>query len=471
MRSALKSLARSLSVFLVCAPVLWLALAARPVAAAPAEHVVIISLDGMPAYLLDDPKVLMPNLQALAKRGVSSTGMQVSNPSVTWPNHTTLVTGMRPRRHGVLANGVLVRGAPGVPVTIDPHRDKADLVRTATVFDVAHAAGLSTAAIQWPCTRSAPTIDNDFQEFMHPDGLRFTTPRFLQAMIDDGILPKDPGATYRSHCYPWFDYTWTSAACQLIAKEKPRLLLLHLLNTDTTHHQYGPQTQAGYSAVAFADTCVARVLAAIEAAGISEKTAVFIVSDHGFTSTDKALLPNSLLRQEGWLRTTGSKIDEARVNAVPEGGVALLYVNDPTIDADARKKVHDLFVGREGIADVIEPDRFAEFGLPDMRDWPQMADMVLVAKDGYNFSGKADDERWVAPSAQVGAYLGNHGFIATNPKMNAIFIAAGAGLKRGVDLGQFENIDVAPTVAHLLGISLPDTDGKVLAGALSETKP
>ena len=55
--------------------------------------------------------------------------------------------------------------------------------------------------------------------------------------------------------------------------------------------------------------------------------------------------------------------------------------------------------------------------------------------------------------------------------MNAIFIAAGAGIKPGVELGEIDNIDVAPTVAHLLGVPLPDTDGKILAGALSEVKP
>ncbi len=433
--------------------------------AAPAEYVVMISLDGLPAYLIDDPKVSMPALHALAERGVRAAGMRVSNPSVTWPNHTTLVTGMQPRRHGVLANGVLVRGEPGIPVTIDPRRDKSELVRTATLFDVAHAAGMTTAAIQWPCTRSATTIDDDFQEFFHPYGLRYTTPRMLQEMIEDGILPKDVDSTYRSHSSPWFDHVWTRAACNLIAKRKPNLLLLHLLNCDTTHHQYGAQTQAGYTAVAYADACVGRVLEAIDAAGIRDKTAVFIVSDHGFTTTEKALLPNSLLRQEGWLRAAGaSKIEEARVCVVPEGGVGLLYITDPTLDAAARGKIRDLFVAREGMAMVLEGDKFAECGFPDVRDWPQMADMVLVAEDGYCFSGKADEERWVAPNTQVGAPLGNHGFISTNPKMNATFIAAGAGLKSGVKLDVIDNINVAPTVAHLLGIELPDTDGRIITG-------
>ena len=93
---------------------IWLlgsvSLAPGVVSAAPTDHVVVISLDGMPGYMLDDPKALLPNIRRLAKEGVQAPGgMKVSNPSVTWPNHTTMVTGVRPRRHGVLANGVLVR--------------------------------------------------------------------------------------------------------------------------------------------------------------------------------------------------------------------------------------------------------------------------------------------------------------------------------------------------------------------------
>src|SRR5688572_11740177 len=109
------------------------------------RHVVIISVDGFAAYLLDDPKAAVPNIRKLAREGaVVAGGMTVSNPSVTWPNHASLVTGVRPEKHGVLANGVLVRGAADVPVFVDPKRDQKDLVRGPTLFDVAHAAGLTT---------------------------------------------------------------------------------------------------------------------------------------------------------------------------------------------------------------------------------------------------------------------------------------------------------------------------------------
>src|SRR4051794_35684349 len=149
--------------FLHCV-LLLLALSAR--AAEPdANHVILITIDGFPATLLDDPKAPIPNLRALAKQGaVATEGMHISDPAITWPNHTTLVTGVRPDKHSVLFNGVLVRPGDGKPVRIDPARDQAALVAAPTVFDLLHTAGLRTAAINWPCTRNATSLDDNFPD-------------------------------------------------------------------------------------------------------------------------------------------------------------------------------------------------------------------------------------------------------------------------------------------------------------------
>src|SRR5262245_5930175 len=105
--------------FLASLLVMLLSVPVAVSAAAPARHVIIISVDGLAAYLLDDPKAALPTIRKLARDGaLAEGGMKVSNPSVTWPNHTTLVTGVRPEKHGVLANGVLVRSGPGVPVFV-----------------------------------------------------------------------------------------------------------------------------------------------------------------------------------------------------------------------------------------------------------------------------------------------------------------------------------------------------------------
>ena len=102
----------------------------------------LISLDGFPAYLWRDETIPLPNLRRLAAEGAVADAMTISNPAITWPNHTTLVTGVPPQKHGVLYNGLVVRGGPGKPNAIEPWVDKSRLVRVPTVYDAAFNAGL-----------------------------------------------------------------------------------------------------------------------------------------------------------------------------------------------------------------------------------------------------------------------------------------------------------------------------------------
>jgi len=143
----------------------------------------------------------------------------------------------------------------------------------------------------------------------------------------------------------------------------------------------------------------------------------------------------------------------------------MLYLTQPaTSDAD-RKKVLELLLGKEGIAEILTPDRFAELGLPTPAENPGMADLLLVAKDGYGVSGLASGTDYVLPTGGL-VNAGYHGYLSTHPKMNALFIATGRGIRRQPAIGLVENIDVAPTLARLLGLSFTKTDGKVLTQIL-----
>lgn len=430
-------------------------------------HVVIISIDGFAGYLLDDPKVIAPTIRRLATQGaVAVGGMKVSNPSVTWPNHTSLVTGVRPEKHGVLANGVLVRGAVNAPVVIDAKRDKADLVRVSTIYDAAYAAGLTTADINWPCTRNAGTLHDTFPDT--PEAITYSTPRLIDKLVANGLLAEATDKALGAVGVVGRDHVWTEAACEVIRARKPNLVLLHLLNCDSTHHTFGPQTPAGYTANAYADACVARVLAALDEAGIRDRTTVFIVADHGFATTPKSLKPNVILRQAGMLTAAGGKTTEARVNVVPEGGVALVYCNDPgTTEAD-RAHVRELFVAKEGIAAVAGPAQFREYGLPQPREYAQAPDLVLAAKDGYNFSASPEGEEFVTSNVEARTTIGTHGFLSTMDKMNALCVISGRGIRSAVKLEGVENIDVAPTVARLFGLEGFAADGRTLDAALAQ---
>jgi predicted AlkP superfamily pyrophosphatase or phosphodiesterase len=450
----------ALSLFVLSCPV---CLAAADKAA---DHVVIISVDGFPAYLLDDPKAPIPNVRRLVREGVAAEGMRVVNPSVTWPNHTSLVTGVRADKHGVLANGILTRHGTGQPVTIEPKHDQAELVHVPTLFDIVHQAGMKTAAINWPCTRNSKSLDDNFPDV--PENVEYTTPRLREALQAEGLLGeaknfiKDTSPAQR-------DQIWTDATRMVIKQHQPNLTLLHLLNVDASHHLLGPQSLGGYTAIAYADACIGRVLDAIALAGMQPTTAVFVVADHGFMLTPKAIKPNALLRREGFLQAgRGGKIEEARVQVVPEGGMGLLYFSDPGLSAEDQSRVKQLFEQQAGIAQVLEPRQFSQFGLPNPRADAQMADLVLLAKDGFGFSGRADGDEIVVEGEAAGVPKGSHGFDAGHDKMNAVFVAAGAGLRKGVRLGQIDNLDVAPTAAALLGVSMPANDGRVLTDALTQ---
>lgn len=421
------------------------------------RHVVLISVDGLPAYLLDDPSAPLPNIRRLAELGVAAEGMTVSNPSVTWPNHTSLVTGVRPEKHGVLFNGVLEKAGPGLPIKVDPRKDKADLVHVPAIYDVLAERGLTTGEINWPCTRGSKNLVASFPDV--PETFEHTTPALIESLKRAGIVSEASIKEFGKLSPSARDLLWTRAACHLIREQKPNLTLVHLLNVDAIHHKHGPQSWAGYSAIAFADACVGEILDAIDLAGIRDRTTVMIVADHGFQAIPQTVQPNVLLRQAGLLTVEGNQVVTAHV--FPEGGIGMLYLTSPDKGAD-REKVLELFRGKEGIEAILTPADFGKYGLPQPDQYEQMADLILVAKEGYGVGGGATGEDFVVKSE---ATLGTHGFLSTNPKMNAVFVAAGAGVKPGTRLPLIENIDVAPTVAKLLGVDLPNVDGKVLLKA------
>jgi len=99
--------------------------------------VVVISLDGFPAYALDDPRLPIPTLRKLMREGAAATSMQPINPTVTWPNHTAIVTGVNASEHHVLFNGLLIRPGDGTQPSIEPWRDKDLMVHSPTVYDIA----------------------------------------------------------------------------------------------------------------------------------------------------------------------------------------------------------------------------------------------------------------------------------------------------------------------------------------------
>ena len=132
------------------------------------RHVILVSIDGFAAFHLADAAVDLPNIRALAAAGTPAASSESVFPSVTHPSHTTLTTGVTPRRHGVVENTVTDRRTGRrFHITNLPRRES---IRVPTLFDALHGAGLRTAAFFWPETKEDASIDDNVAEVFREAG-------------------------------------------------------------------------------------------------------------------------------------------------------------------------------------------------------------------------------------------------------------------------------------------------------------
>jgi predicted AlkP superfamily pyrophosphatase or phosphodiesterase len=422
------------------------------------KHVVLISLDGFKASALADDSLPLPSLRRLAARGATAKGMHPVNPSVTWPNHTSMITGVTPARHGVVFNGLLVR-EPGTPPRVEPWRDKGDMVRVPTLYDVAHAQGLTTAQVDWVAIWNAPTVTWEFRERPDPQGA------IAREMIGTGLVSQDAVDNFAAKNIVFRDHVWTAAAAHIIREHRPNLLLFHLLTLDSMQHRYGPGTLAAAATMAHLDSQVATIVQAVEQAGLAGRTTFVIVSDHGFKNVRRQIMPNAAFLKAGLLQASDGKVTKAEAYLMSEGGTALVYLTVPDPQGQLLARVKQVLTGIEGIDKIVEPADYASYGLPSPAESNQVGALFLTAREGYAFSASAGDQ--VVADAAVGS-LGAHGYVSTDPELQALFIASGRGITPGATLESLNTTDLAPTMARLLGIELKDVEGRVLTEILMD---
>jgi predicted AlkP superfamily pyrophosphatase or phosphodiesterase len=413
--------------------------------------VVVISLDGFPAYALQDPRLPIPTLRKLAREGAIADSMQPVNPTVTWPNHTAIVTGVDTSEHQVLFNGLLTRPGKDVPMAIEPWRDKDVLVHSPTIYDTAHEAGLTTAQVDWVAIYNAKTIDWKFPEIPDPNG------EIERKLIANGTVTAEQLKTFEDSSQAWQDEIWTDAAVKILEEHKPNLLLLHLLTLDDINHAYGPMSGASLTAMAYLDSQVNRIVETLEQPDFAKRSTLIIVSDHGFRSYKYKIHPNVLLQEKRLLSLVEGKW-KGDAWVVPEGGTAMVYVTNPDRKSELIPKLKSLYAQAEGIERVYGVEDFAKLGLPTAAQSEQAPDLVLAAKPEYCFTGD------LGTSFVSSATGGTHGFLNSDPKMQAIFLAWGAGIPKGIRPGSITNRDVGPTIAKLLGIELTTARGQAIPG-------
>jgi predicted AlkP superfamily pyrophosphatase or phosphodiesterase len=425
-------------------------------------RVILISIDGLAHFYWADPAARMPVLRALAERGAVADGMATVFVSTTWPSHVSLVTGVGPRAHGVVSNHVLNRRTGRAEdFTGDPVYDAADLVWAPTIYDRAHAAGLRTAAVDWPATRRAASLDFNLPFFKSQAIFEaHTAPAVWKELAALGYPVERQGEWAELPRRFLKDAMVADVSIDVLRRHAPDLLLVHFLCADSHQHLYGPRSPEAYWAITYIDGLVGRLLDALGADGL-DRTSVVVVSDHGFLPVSREVRPNVRLRRRGVLRVNAAgEVESAEARFVMNHGAGWVYGLDG--DRGLVRNLRTELATLEGVSGVWAPEEYGALGLPTPAENPRAGDLLLEAAPGFMLSDEArGDEELGAPR-----YRGTHGQRPLHADNRAIFVAAGRGVRRGTRLGPITSRDVAPTLATLLGLPPAPTEGRALAEML-----
>jgi len=388
----------------VTVPSLLLAACAHSVPAGPGDTAVptiLISLDGFRADYLDLPEA--GNLRALAASGVRAASMHPSFPSTTLPNHMTLVTGLRPDRHGVVSHVMEDASLPGQRFSTanqEAMHDSRWWDGADPVWVTAELRHVHTAMLYWPGS----------DVLIH--GVRPSEYR----QFDDSVAADSRVNTVLE----WL---------QRPPASRPAFVGLYLSDVDSAGHAFGPGSREVAAAVARVDHAVGRLVDGLRQRGIAAN--LVVVSDHGMSSVSTSRL---------------IRFDQV----APAGSYRLV--------SDAASAGIEAQPGQEAIlrAALLKPHPHMQCwdkaGIPEHLHYGQHARVpafLCLAEAGW----------LIVPGDIARVRPGNHGYDPAVPDMQAIFIASGPALRQGVLLPSFDNVNVYPLLMKLLGLPANSSDG------------
>ena len=440
-------------------PICAIALAASSALSAAQQktHVLMISIDGLrPDYITaaDEHHLKVPTLRSFMQDGTYADGVRGVIPTFTFPSHTTLITGVWPEVHGVYNNQ---RFDPMGELNGALNTD-ANMVKVPTLWQAAKAAGYSTGSVGWPVTFGARGIDycmpagaaveggaSDGEPVEKEDpSIHHDNPPGLREMLASHLPPGDLSIDDKR-------FAWTMAILRLY---KPEFMTTHLVDLDHAEHATGPFSNESTKALEFIDGRIAQMIALERS--IDPNAYIVIVSDHGFLPVSNKINLGVLFVKAGLIRiqqdAVGRHGDVVSWDAQlwNSGGTSAVILRDPA-DSVTRDKVKVLLDSAAqnldyGIARILSHDEVAKMG----GGYPEAA-FVVEFKPGFA-AGQARRGSVVTAAPNTGT----HGFLPDRPELRASFFMEGPKVAAGRDLGLIDMRQIAPTIAKILNLQLPN---------------
>jgi len=392
----------------------------------PAEQnrLLVISIDGLDHRWLRDRDSLglqIPNLRKFVDEGVVADGVVGIVPTVTWPSHTTMITGLTAPEHGIVSNN-----QPGKP---GQRWWSVRYLTAKTLWHVAREKGLKTGAVWWPVTVGAE-IDYNFPEFWEDPSLK---PYAFEPVLKHST----PGlAEEISKAHPSFlrqsltDRQRVLAARYILEHKQPELFLLHLGELDSEQHSTGAFSTNAKATLEYQDELLGPLLEAVP-----EGTFIAVVSDHGFETNKRAYRPKVELKQD-------------RIEAdvlVAEG----IFAVKPGKSGEATRLFRAL-IGKPGsvIAREVPLDEA-------LRMAPTFKGYTAFFETTFGVIPVDED---TGPVLGPGNGRGYHGLWPTRDDYRAAFLLWGPGIRAG-EIPEISMLDIGPTFADILSLELPRTQG------------
>jgi len=416
----------------------------------PAKYAVLVCIDGFrPDFYLEE-RWPTPNLKWLAKNGIRAKGVRPVVPSVTLPDHITMITGALPARHGIYHNQPFDPKGWNAGQYTD-----ASQIKVPTLWDAVKKAGGTVAALRWPVSTNAPA-DFVFGSSRNPESIK---PAGFMAELEQNVtgkmapyLPEQKSADfddYRS------DLRLADVGAYIIQKYKPNLMTIHFVATDHFQHEQGREGEKVEKSIAVADVCVGQLIEATKAAGIFNETVFFIVGDHGFEDRHTQLAWNSVLIKEGLLFEAP---DRGNWKACFKDQFLMLRdKNDKETLAKVRKILEEQPRSIRNLYRIVERAELDQYGVD--------SDVALAVQ---TVNGVVCTTRYNVPELVQSTPGGSHGMIPDRQDLFAGFIASGVGLRKGMTMPTLRMEDVAPHIAYLLGVDFKAPDGILYPGIIAE---
>lgn len=424
-------------------------------AAALARPVLLISIDGLrPADVLEarERGLNLPNLTAFVTNGSYARGVVGVLPTLTYPSHTTLITGVSPARHGIVANNTF----DPMHINDDGWYWYAEDNKAETLWDAAFRARLTTGNVHWPVSVGAAHITWNLPQIWrtgHPDDRKL-----LRALATPGLVAEMEAARREGYAdgkdetLPG-DKLRAGFAQSLIRHHQPGFLTVYLTALDHQQHLTGPGSPEAQHTLEAIDGLVGEIVA-IERQ-FHPDAVISVVSDHGFAQVDTAINLYRPFIDAGLVTIDAAgKISGWQATPWATGGSFAIVLAHPE-DAELRAKVGALLERLAAnpaahIAQVIgQPAIAAAGGNPRATFYVNLKIGAVAAP--FIAAGLP----LTLPSS---GYKGMHGYFPAAPEMRSTFLIAGPGIAKGRDLGEVDMRAIAPTLARAMGATLPGAE-------------